>query len=235
MFLCSRVISGTTRLVLTTITSATDYYVAHSKPSVPASAKGPAPPRALVFLTSENAHKGLSTVHALSAQAATVSSKTVGIIDTMIKRAMRGKQKNSPGPSPYRLSSYSSFSASSSEVLPPSYSSSAGLKPPLPPRTPSPSSSSTFSYNSSSKPPLPPRQDSPSEYPYPRTPPSQTATVPGTSTSGSPRPPLRTRHRLVLSADLILATMDSSMKRIVSVGGDNLVRAVEHKCVLLFT
>ena len=42
-------------------------------------------PCALMFLISENAHKDLSTVHALSVQAAsTVSSKTVGIIDIMI-------------------------------------------------------------------------------------------------------------------------------------------------------
>ena len=234
MLLYSRVISGTTRLVLTTITSATDYYVAHSKPNVPASAKGPAPPRALMFLTSENAHKGLSTAHALSGRAATVSSKAVGLMDNLIKRAIRGKQKNRPGPIPHRLSSHSSFPASS-EVAPPSYSSSAELKPPLPPRRPSSSPSSTFSYNNSSKPPLPPRRGSPSKHAHPRTPQPQLATVPGASTSDSPHRPLgKTRHRLGLSVDLILATMDSSTKRIVSVGGDNLVRAVEHKYVLLF-
>ena len=232
-YACSRVISGTTKLVLTTITNATDHYIAHSKPNIPASAKGPALPRALIFLTSENAHKGLSTVYALSAQAATVSSQSVGFVDSMIKCAIRGKQKNPPGPTPYRLSSQSSFpsTTTSSEVLPPSYSPSIGPKPPLHPPVPSPSSS-TFSHSSSSKPPLPPRQDSPSEHAYPLTPSSQPATVPGMSTSDSPRPSLKIHHRLALSADLILDTMSSSMKRIVSVGGDNLVRAIEHKYVI---
>lgn len=36
MFLCSRGISGTTRPILTMITDTTDYFVAHSKPNVPA-------------------------------------------------------------------------------------------------------------------------------------------------------------------------------------------------------
>ena len=223
--LCSRVISGTTELLLTTITSAADYYIAHSTPRAPvASANGaPAstPPRALMFLTSENAQKGLSTVHALSVQAATISSKTVGLIDSMIKRAVRCKQKTTPAPvqsTPPRFSPH-----------PPSSSASAtSLKPPLPPRTPSPSSS-TFSYSSHTKPPLPPRQGTPSN--YSRTPSPQPAPMSGTSARGPPPSPLKTRHRLLLSADLILETMDSSVQRIVSVGGDNLARAVEHKCV----
>lgn len=223
--LISRVISGTTNLLLTTIASTADYYVTHSTPDTPVtSANGtpaPPPPRALMFLTSENAQKGLSTVHALSVQAATVSSKTVGLIDSMIKRAVRCKQKTTPASAqstPYHFSPHPHSLSTSS----------TSLKPPLPPRTPSPSSS-TYSYNNPTKPPLPPRQDVPSN--YPQTPSPQPAPVPGISTSGSPssQPPLKTRHRLLLSADLILATMDSSVKRIVSVGGDNLTRAVEHK------
>lgn len=217
--LVSRVISGTTKLLLTTITSAADYYITHSTPHAPVvyanGAPAPAPPRALMFLTSENAQKGLSTVHALSVQAATISSKTVGLIDSMIKRAVRCKQKTTLAPvqsTPHRLSPH-----------PPSSSASVtSLKPPLPPRTPSPSSS-TFSYSSHTKPPLPPRSN------YSRTPSPQPAPMPATSARGSPPSPLKTRHRLLLSADLILETMDSSVQRIVSVGGDNLARAVEHK------
>ncbi|KAL4065209.1 hypothetical protein J3A83DRAFT_4099653 [Scleroderma citrinum] len=240
--LVSRVISGSTKFLLTTVTSATDSFIANSTPHTrtPSTngASAPAPasalPQALIFLTSENAQKGLSTVHALSAQAATISSKTVGLIDSMVKRAIRGRQTMASAsvpaqPAPYRLSSYPPSSSVSSEVHPPSYASSDSLKPPLPPRTPSPSSPATSCYNSPAKPPLPPRQELPSK--YSRTPSPQPAPVPGTSTSGSPHrlPPFKTRYRLLLSADLILDTMDSSVKRIVSVGGDNFARAVEHK------
>ncbi|KAG6332290.1 hypothetical protein ID866_6799 [Astraeus odoratus] len=88
----SQIISGTTKLVLTTITSASDYYIAHSRPhsSVPSTNSNtgptPAPQRVLMFLTSESTVKGLSTVHALSAQAASVSDLILAAMDSSVKQ-----------------------------------------------------------------------------------------------------------------------------------------------------
>jgi len=40
---------------------------------------------------------------------------------------------------------------------------------------------------------------------------------------------LKLHHRLLLSADLILSSVDSSVKQFVDIGAQNLGRAVEHK------
>ncbi|KIJ63271.1 hypothetical protein HYDPIDRAFT_76018, partial [Hydnomerulius pinastri MD-312] len=222
--LVSHVISGTTSLLLTTMTSASTYYINHSKPHTSDGKDGAAPPRALVFLTSESAQKGLSTVHAMSAQAVTVSQKTVSLVDQMIKRAV-GKKKAASGP-PLPPRSPVQSQGSSSGVLPPYTPGKHAdtLKPPLPPRSISPQPSWGSSSYTDSKPPLPPRKDGS----YRRSPSPQppVSAQPGPST---PRPPLKMRHRLLLSADLILSTMDSSIQQVVSVGGETLGRAVEHK------
>ncbi|KAF9234489.1 hypothetical protein BU15DRAFT_78975 [Melanogaster broomeanus] len=95
------------------------------------------------------------------------------------------------------------------------------LKPPLPPRSISPQPNRNAYTSMDTKPALPPRKDGSVS---PRPPASMS-----TQQSSGPRPPLQMRHRLLLSADLILSTMDSSMKQVVSVGGEALGRAVEHK------
>ncbi|KIK15703.1 hypothetical protein PISMIDRAFT_291886 [Pisolithus microcarpus 441] len=91
--LVSRAISGTTRLVLTSITSASDHYIGHSKPYSPVPSandySSPTSQRLHRFFTSKNTQKGLSTVHSLSAQAATVSSETVALI-YMVKHKSGG-------------------------------------------------------------------------------------------------------------------------------------------------
>ncbi|KAI6038398.1 senescence-associated protein-domain-containing protein [Pisolithus marmoratus] len=212
----SRAISGTTRLILTTIASASDYYIGHSSPhsTVPSADNDPSPTsqRVLMFFTSKNTQKGLSTVHSLSAQAATVSSETVGLIQNMVKRMVGGKRKSpvlTPAP-------------------PPPYTTANSLKPPLPHRTPSPLSPRPGCSGESTKPPLPPRKDPPVAYsrtPSPRPPVADTPTPPGTLNPS----PLSMPKRLLLSLDMILSTMDSSVKQIVSVSGDNLTRVVEHK------
>ncbi|KAI6138882.1 hypothetical protein BKA82DRAFT_4229739 [Pisolithus tinctorius] len=216
----SRAISGTTRLILTTITSASDYYIDRSKPYSPAPLANDdsslASQRVLMFFTSENTQKGLSTVHSLSAQAATVSSETVGLIQSMVKRLVRGKQKPAPVLTPAPLGPSPSGTAANS------------LKLPLPPRMPSPLSPRPRHSGESTKPPLPPRKDlSPR---YSRTP-SPQPPVPGmfTPKESSNPPPLGMPKRLLLSVDMILSTMDSSLKQIVSVSGDNLTRIVEHQ------
>ncbi|KAI5987527.1 hypothetical protein EDD15DRAFT_2293421 [Pisolithus albus] len=218
--LVSRAISGTTRLILTSITSASDYYIGHSKPYSPVPSandhSNPTSQRLHMFFTSKNTQKGLSTVHSLSAQAATVSSETVAMIQTMVKRIVRGKRRPPPVPTPAPLGS------------PPPYTSMNSLKPPLPPRTPS-SSSSQKGYNGEdTKPPLPPRKDSP--FKYSRTPSPQPPVAGASTPTEPPNPaPVGMPKRLLLSVDMILSTMDSSAKQIVSVSGDNLTRVVEHK------
>ncbi|KAF8839886.1 hypothetical protein BDN67DRAFT_904702 [Paxillus ammoniavirescens] len=226
--LVSHVISGTTKLLLTTVTSASSYYITHSKPHVPGSSSGgstAAPPRALVFLTSKSAQKGLSTVHTMSTQAATVSKKTVHLLDQMIRRTMGSNRTvaspsyaSVPPPPPPR-----SPIPGPSHDSPPPYrivNTSDSLKPPLPPRSLSPQPNWKASSSMDTKPALPPRKDG-SLSPQP---PARIPMQPSSSC-----PPLKMHHRLLLSADLILSTMDSSLKQVVSVGGEALGRAVEHK------
>ncbi|OAX35780.1 hypothetical protein K503DRAFT_773116 [Rhizopogon vinicolor AM-OR11-026] len=238
----SNVITGTTNLLLTTMTHASSYYINHSTPhpSVGSSSSGaatgtplPPPPRALVFLTSESARKGLSTVHTMSAQAATLSTKTVSLLDSMIKRAVGSNKKAQFQPS-QDGTPRSSLSPKSTSPQPPPYSKGRNLQqshqssstyltpkssaPPLPPRSPSPSSLSS-PYPSDNKSPLPLGQSGRSPSPQPG----------GTPGSSSPLPPLKLHHRLLLSADLILSSVDSSVKQFVEIGAQNLGRAVEHK------
>ncbi|KAI6151175.1 hypothetical protein BKA82DRAFT_4353036 [Pisolithus tinctorius] len=98
--LSSRAISGTTRLILTTITSAPDYYIDHSKPHSPVPLANDDPSlasqRLFIFSTSGNTQKGFSTVHLLSAQAATISSEIVGLIQNRVKRIVGRKQQPAP-------------------------------------------------------------------------------------------------------------------------------------------
>jgi len=100
------------------------------------------------------------------------------------------------------------------------------------------------SSNQSSKPtsPSPWPPGSPPPLPYrPRTPNSAPSSPPRpskTSSSSSsssqpptlpPRKPLRTRDRLVLSANLLLATVDDSAKRMLEVGTERIGAVVGHK------
>lgn len=64
------------------------------------------------------------------------------------------------------------------------------------------------------KPPLPPRNNSRAPSPQPPALPPRT---------------LNTKTRLILSADLILSTLDNSMKQIMDVGGQQLGAVVGHK------
>ena len=211
----SNTISGTTNLVLTAITSASSYVIKHSDPhpSVSMSSSGtppPLPPRALVLLTSERTRKGLSAVHAMSGQAVQISAKTLGLLDSMIKRAIgsgTGKEAgrgrvNMPMSTSMLYPGAPSINRSrSSSPAPPAY----GEKPPLPPRR-----------ELSPQPPaLPPRS--------------------GSSTSLKPGPPatFRKRDRLMISVDMILSTIDNSAKQIMDVGSQQLNAVVGHKCASL--
>ncbi|KAG5641100.1 hypothetical protein DXG03_005987 [Asterophora parasitica] len=230
----STAISTTTNLLLTTITTASNYYISHSTPSPyhprssPASAstsKSPTPtptpgppPRALVFLTSERTRKGLSTVHAVSGQAVQVTSKTVSLVDNMIRRAMGSKPKQprqflprAVSPTPSQSTPYPTYppratspSGAKGSYLgpPPTY---PGPPPPLPTRR-----------SPSLAPPLPPRTVS-------GPPPNSTIPV------LPPRVPLSRTARVLLSADLILSTIDHETRRLLDGGTQTIGSVVGHK------
>jgi len=46
-----------------------------------------------------------------------------------------------------------------------------------------------------------------------------------------PRPTLRKRDKLILSADVVLSTIDESIKRILDTGSEEITRVVAHKYV----
>ena len=46
-----------------------------------------------------------------------------------------------------------------------------------------------------------------------------------------PRPALRKRDKLLLSADLVLSTIDESLRRVIDTGSEEITRVVAHKCV----
>ena len=211
----------TTSLLVTTITTASSLYVAHSSPSPHHPSSGPstlggpppAPPRALVFLTSERTQKGLASVHAVSGEAVKVSSKTINHIDGMIRRAMGARPRRR------ERQDLSSTPASIGYLSP------GGSPPPLPPRTPSPSgSTSRFalpSYDSvvnGTKPPLPTRPSSSSPLP----PPTLAPQIP-------PSLKLTTKDRVLLSLDLILSTIDNSARRVLDTGTQEIGKVVGHK------
>lgn len=232
-------ISSGTKLLVTTISTASNYYITRSNPSPhhssfhltapdhgntkrqasPLSSRShsptppPLPPRALVFLTSDKTRQNLRAVHAVSGQAVKVSAKTVKTIDNMIRRAMGARPKENRlryNPAPTSSPSIASISH-------------ADLKPPLPPRpniyTPSPGTGSPY------PPPLPPRSFPPSS--------SQTSTHQhqrqDSISTLPPQPRLTAARRLLISADLILSTIDDSTRKLLDSGTVNLGRIVHHK------
>ncbi|KAG6868221.1 hypothetical protein C0993_006084 [Termitomyces sp. T159_Od127] len=229
----SHAISTTTNLLLTAITTASDYYISHSKPSPHHStSSSPAgtpalPPRALVFLTSERTRKGLAGVHAISSQAVKVSSKTVSIIDTMIRRATGSKPKQE------RL--FSNLATTDKLAPAPSY---PGISsPPLPPRMPSPSYAHLSpppgfagqpAPSTDGRPPLPPRRSPSSANPLP---PRASSGSSDNPTIVAPRPhaPLSKKERILLSADLILSTIDHDTRRLLDTGTTSISSIMGHK------
>ncbi|KAJ3539237.1 hypothetical protein NMY22_g4826 [Coprinellus aureogranulatus] len=205
----SSAISLTTNLVVTTITAASNLYISHSKPSPhhsgastpvgdgPSSAgssRGSAPPlpprpKALVFLTSENTRKNLSKVHAVSGEAVKVSAKTVGYIDSMIRRAMGAKPKRD-------RTAFMRTGTPSSTPPPSAATEKGGLAPP-----PYSGSGSSRSPSPGVPPPLPPRD----------------------------RTKLTNKDRILISADLILSTIDDSTRKILDAGTQQVGKVMHHK------
>ncbi|KAK7037508.1 hypothetical protein VNI00_011000 [Paramarasmius palmivorus] len=222
--LVSHVIAGSTNLLVRVISGASNYYIAHSQPSphhsstnLAAGSNGdasrsgsssntppPPPPRALVFLTSEKTRKNLTTVHTVSTQAAKVSSKTISVIDDMIHRAISGKDKAAAakGKAP----------ASRTTLAPHAQPGGSGRTSPSPSLAPPPYTSQ-FDHAI---------QQQPIQFPD------------STFTASPAPPPLPPRNlglkgRIILSADLILSTIDESTKKLINVGADSATAIINHK------
>ena len=222
----SHAISSSTSLLLGGFSSATNYYINHSTPA-PTPKDGtppPPPPRALLLLSHPRTQSTLSRAYAISGQAVKVSSKTIDIVENLIKRAVGAPtDKSKAPPVPPRLQPSSSAPASPNlSADPPAYPGSADGKPPLPPRH---STSAVPTLGSGPAPPLPPRGKSPVPSSTPGTP----AAASGTSTPVGVAKPLGRRGKIALSANLILATVDDSIRRTWDVGSERATAVVAHK------
>jgi spartin len=206
------------------MTSASNYYIAHSTPSphtsgaaspnpgavgVPhtsSSSSTPPPPppsRTLLLLQSPTTRSHLTSIYAVSGSAVKLSHKAAAAAERLIQRAV-GADKGKG-----RASTLASAA-------------------PTPPPSPG-------------KPPLPSRSRGPSPVPPPATPdkpplPARQVTSPAGSRGPSPRPPsappqlpLRTRTRAALSATLILASLSASTVRLMDAGGAAVSAAVSHR------
>ncbi|KAI9446763.1 hypothetical protein H4582DRAFT_1804192 [Lactarius indigo] len=214
----SHVISGTTTLLTSAMTSASNYYVSHSTPSPHASgaasptpgtiASPPPPPsRTLLLLQSPTTRSHLARIYGVSGGAVKLSHKASAAAERLIQRAV-GADKGK-----------SRASAPASAIPSPSPSPANAGKPPLPPRSrghsPVPPPPPTY-LPPPDKPALPPRQGGHgSRGPSP--------------TPHSAPPPLRTRTRAALSATLILASLAASTMRLVDAGGAAVAAAVSHR------
>ncbi|KAL0959199.1 hypothetical protein HGRIS_014478 [Hohenbuehelia grisea] len=234
----SHAISTTTNLLLTTVTAASNYYISHSAPSpynTPAGTPGAGPtsaksipgtensqpppmPRALVFLTSESTRKGLANVHAVTGQAVKVSTQTISVINDMIQRAMGSRPKGAGRLANAAAVANANAQSSGSATPPPAYlapGAGGSEKPALPPRrSPSPVPPT---FQGGAPPSLPPRT-------------VQGAPEPASGSVPPPLPPrLSKKARLLLSADLILSTIDHEARRAMDVGTERIGAVVGHK------
>ncbi|KAJ8093505.1 hypothetical protein PM082_020363 [Marasmius tenuissimus] len=245
--LVSHGITGGTNLLVRVINSASSYYINNSTPSphVPAaslhaqdpssssfppekdraggsgpgsaSTSGavtpnqtpPPPSRTVLFLSSERTRKGLTNIHAVSGQAVKVSTKTIKFIDDVIFQAVGGKKAKQA-----RANTNANANANGKPELPPRAGSSSLAPPPY-------SSTPNLHQNlgADGKPALPPRAPSPSP------------TASPVNGQAPPLPPrkIKTTARIILSADLILSTIEESTKRIINISADRADAMIRHK------
>lgn len=213
----SRGIDSSTSLLARGISSASQYYIKHSTPYSPTTPDGKPVPasRAVTVLTHPTTHTALGYAHTASGHAARVSAKTVELVQGMIRHAMSGRPTAAAStPLPAPASVVSSTSAVNVDPVVPY---------------------STYPFPSSEKPPLPPRRDG-SKSPAPPLPQrslnKSSASLPAPQSlpsNAAESPPLRTRDRLALSANLVLAAIDESTTRLLDVGTAQLGVVVGHR------
>lgn len=144
-------------------------------------------------------------MHAFTGQAVKVSSKTMGLIDDIVHKAV-GKSEKPAKATPVK------YSGSPIERT--------GPPPPYATYTPQPRAATSLAPFADGKPGLPPRR-SPSPTPL-------------ASTSSTPPPPLPPRNvglikRAILSADLIFSTLEYSGKQLLDVGSESLGNIAGHR------
>ncbi|KAJ3929179.1 MAG: hypothetical protein NXY57DRAFT_1056245 [Lentinula lateritia] len=216
--LVSQGISQTTNLLINVVSSTSSNYINRSSPStstISGAKSSPSSSKAVAFISSSRTRSGLTHAHALTAQAVKVSGKTLSVIDDMIGKMIGTKSSSN---TPKGMSKTSTVTLSSLKNVvnvpsPPPYSTSPNtltdsVKPPLPPRK-----VPILSQSGSEKPPFPPPR-------FISTP----DTAPPVSSST-----LTTKAKLILSADLILSTLDESVKQLIDVGGRSATRVVGHQ------
>ncbi|KAH9048253.1 hypothetical protein EDB84DRAFT_295786 [Lactarius hengduanensis] len=208
----SHVISGTTSLLTSAMTSASNYYISHSTPSphasgvaspTPGASPPPPPSRTLLLLQSPTTRSHLTRIYAVSGGAVKLSNKASAAAERLIRHAVGKGRASAP--------------ASTAPSPSPSPAANAAGKPQLPPRSSRGPSPPPAYLPPPDKPQLPPRGGGGhgSRGPSP-TPPSAP-------------PPLRTRTRAALSATLIISSLAASTVRLVDGGGTAVAAAVSHR------
>jgi spartin len=215
-------ISRGATLLASGITTASNFYVSRATPHPSAAPAregiaSPPPPLAVQWLTSDPARRGLDTAHTYTGKAAALSKRTLDAVEGVVARAFapsKGKGRAVPlPPHPDRgppLMFDPNLPDSSAEKAPARPSSAQlGMSPPP--------------YTMSGAPPaLPPRKGAASAPSTPRT-----ATPP--LSDPKPESRLGKKARLVLSAQLVISTLEASSKRLGAAGADAFTGAVAHK------
>ncbi|KAI0093740.1 senescence-associated protein-domain-containing protein [Irpex rosettiformis] len=183
--LISQAISSSTSVLVSGITSASNYYITHSQPGKRSGSGTPNGSGSNTPLSSSSSttNAALSKVHIFSGQARTVSSKAVDAVGGVIRRAMGAKPDTPPIPL------YSPTAPLYESGPPPPYA----VYTPKPRRPPPP-------------PPSVEKEEEPSE----------------------PKP-LKTLDKVLISANLVLTTIDDSARRMFEVSNDRLGAVVGHK------
>jgi spartin len=185
------------------------------------------PPRAVQWLTSDSTRKGLDTAQLYTGKAYQVSQKTLNAVEGVMTRVLapnKGKGRAVPLPPKPDSGPPLMFDpnlpppvrtpvrpASAQPGMPPPYSSTKAAS--------SAYSVASPPYTQVGPPPtLPPRKGAASAPPSPRS-----------ATSPTPLDRLSKKARFVLSAQLVLSTLDASTKKVANAGTEGLAAAVGHK------
>ncbi|KAI0081448.1 hypothetical protein K474DRAFT_1688682 [Panus rudis PR-1116 ss-1] len=226
----SQALSTSTSLLITGITSASKYYISHSKPYTPppasrtssASSSTSSPSRSTpTSPTPPSAHPALTKAHALTGQAARASAKTADLVESMIRRAVGGKPKISP-------SSSASGSGLGGGLPPAPVITSPGYKVYTPKGKGAASPTSQY-LGAGTPPPLPPRSRNASAEKLPLD--TSRPGTPNTGVTQEDQQPKKAgrKEKLMLSANLVLSAVDDSVSRVFEVGSEQLSAVVGHK------
>ncbi|GJE87993.1 Senescence domain-containing protein [Phanerochaete sordida] len=194
--LISQAISGSTSLFVTGVTSASNYYIAHTKPGSPKTPDASVPPSPSTSSTA------LAKAHALSGSARAATQKTSDMLGDMIVRAVGGNRKSAT-PSP------AGSAPASAGGTPPNVSPQLQGPPPA------------YVVYTPRRRPQQPRVQSVQAAPE-----SEKADE---AEPEPPRGPPGIKDKLLMSANLIITTVDDSARRMFEVSTDRIGAVVGHK------